>query len=92
MSLSQLLRAEKEILGFIADRLLKTVKALSRSKSQKEMLGMSTEETKNMIMLLCTSWSAESLKVMSASGYYSEEHKETLVSEERTSTMIRSRR
>lgn len=53
------------------------------------MLGMNKEETKNKIMLLGTSWSAESLKVVSA--YYIEEQKETLVREERTSTMIRSR-
>lgn len=55
------------------------------------MLGMNKEETKNKIMLLGTSWSAESLKVVSASAYYIEEQKETLVREERTSTMIRSR-
>lgn len=56
------------------------------------MLGMSTEETKNMIMPLCTSWSAESLKVVSVSGYSFEEHRETLVRIERASTVIRSRR
>lgn len=45
-----------------------------------------------MITPLCTSWSAESLKVVSASDYSFEEHRETLVRIERTSTVIRSRR
>ena len=48
------------------------------------MSGMSTEETKNVIMPLYTSWSADSLKAVSASDYSFEEHRETLVRIERT--------